>query len=231
MNPKTAFEASICRRLFEQCRSIRNSALLAASISGLLIGMVVTIHLVKGVPLGDLVRDPIATLHGKFYTGLLSQSGIFFWAAAAAICFFASNVLEKQPECKKTKGFFIAFGCLSLFLGLDDVFLLHEEVFPRLGIKEELVHLAYVLITPTLLYRYRKIIYRTEILLLIIAVGTFGLSMVVDQIEEHFPLEGIISWRVLLEDGTKLAGTVFWLAYFWRTAARCIRGSLGPKKY
>ena len=44
-------------------------------------------------------RDPIQTLNGKPYVGILSNLGVIFWCATAAVLFFASKIsaLQKRP--------------------------------------------------------------------------------------------------------------------------------------
>ncbi len=211
----------------EQLRTNRATLLLVSMTAGTLIGTAVAIHFLKGVPIGYLMRDPVVTLHGKFYTGLLSQAGIFFWAATAATCLFAAHMMASWTSTPRFKGFFTVFGIISLLLGLDDVFLLHEEVFPHIGIREEVVFVGYAGISLVSLFAFRSLILTTDYLLLVAAACFFGASLTIDEIDGLIDLDRYIRARILFEDGAKLVGLLFWFAYFFRSAAFAIHSNTG----
>ena len=107
--------------LVEQLRSSWLAILLVFAVSAAFISGVLILHIWKGISIGELTRDPVGFLGGSFYTGFLSQVGIFFWASSAAICLFSAHILSRSSNVHKLKNFLIASGLLTLLLGLDDV--------------------------------------------------------------------------------------------------------------
>src|SRR3972149_2923417 len=67
-------------------------------VSAILIGAVVFLRLVKGIPTGDLTNDPSEIGGLPAYAGFLSQIGIFFWSASATVCFFCVTVLPRHTD-------------------------------------------------------------------------------------------------------------------------------------
>lgn len=194
-------------RLREQVASIWLSIIVALTVSAIPIILAVAIHIWKGTDYGNLTRDPVAVADVPIWTGFISQIGIFFWAAAAMVCLFSSVVLPRTPKNARIRLFFFASGALTLLLGLDDAFLLHEEVFPRLGVPEHAVYAAYVGAVMYYLVAFRVTIGDSEFLLLGIALSGFALSVLSDLVAGPF----------LFEDGVKLLGIVTWLTYYART--------------
>jgi preprotein translocase subunit SecG len=191
-------------------QSSRPAIVFIAAVSTVLLGVVLLLHSWKGVPIGVLTRDPVAVMEGHVYTGFLSQIGIFFWAASAAVCLFCANILAKPTDDLEMRRFLFSSGLLTLVLGLDDVFLLHEGVFPSLGIPEMAVYASYAAFVLLYLFRFYSTILKTEYILLGMAFAFFAASMGLDfldpsGIDPHF-----------FEDGTKLVGIVAWLVYFFR---------------
>ena len=89
---------------------------------------VVGLTIFLDIPFGVLSRDPTATLSAPPYVGVLSQLGIFLWAATTAMCAFTLRLLIDH-EGSTTSVSFLKWGfVLSLLLGLDDAFLVHESV-------------------------------------------------------------------------------------------------------
>lgn len=165
-----------------------------------------------------LMRDPSATMEVPFYTGLVSNLGILLWCATAAICLFSALVLRRLANHSEKSSFLLTIGFLTLALTLDDLFLLHERVFPDyLNISEKLVYIAYGLTSLICCLRFKQLILKTDFILLLFAVGFFGFSIVIDRL---LPFS---EPAILIEDGAKLLGIVSWLAYFTRTCLQSIR--------
>ena len=183
---------------------------LIIAVSAVLIGGVLLLHFWKGVPISRLTRDPTAIVRVPFYTGFLSQIGIFFWSASAAVCMFSAKVLSRHPDYLKFKHFLFVSGLLSLALGLDDVFLLHEKFFPRFGVPETVVVASYLGCVLFCLVRFYSVILKTDYILLGMALFFFGVSNILDLFDPSF----LDSY--LYEDGAKLVGIVSWLSYFFR---------------
>ena len=186
-------------------------------ISVVLLGAVLLLHYWKGIPIGNLTRDPITVVRAPPYTGFISQIGIFFWSASAAVCFLSAKVLSRLITVNlKIKCFLIVSGMLTLVLGIDDVFLLHEQFFPYFGVPEKAVLGSYAGFVLFYLVKFYSIILKTEFSLLAMALIFFGLSIILDLLQPHSV------YSFLLEDGAKLVGIVSWLGYFFTTAASAI---------
>lgn len=182
---------------------------LTLAASAVILGGVVLLNLGGGIPMADLIRDPAAIAGMPAYTGLLSQIGLFLWAAAAAICLFCARLASRGgPDEAGMARFFFASGALTLLLGLDDAFLLHEDVFPRIGIPEKVVLASHVLLTAAYLLVFaRTILTRTGHGLLAMALFFFAASVVLDVLNPP-------AMPYLAEDAAKLTGILGWLAYF-----------------
>jgi hypothetical protein len=185
-------------------------------MSALPIGFVLLLNVLRNVPIGDLTRDPTATIGAPIYTGFLSQVGILFWAGAGAICMLSTTVASSISHKHVLTRFFFASALLIVLLGLDDAFLLHEEVFPYLGFAEEVVFASYTGLILIYLFAFRSFIFKTEYVLLGMGFLSFGMSVGLDVITPR----GVD--LLLLEDGAKLVGIVSWLVYFYRLATSVI---------
>ena len=193
-------------------------------ISAVLLGSVLFLHLWKGIPLAKLTRDPLAVGQMPVYIGFLSQIGVFFWAAAIAICLFSSALLAQLAVRRHLKRFLFISALLTSLLALDEVFMLHETVLPYFGIPEIVVLGSYALFFLLYFLKFYRLILRTEYLLLLTALSFFALSILLDQ------------WQVananlhyLLEDGTKLVGIVSWLGYFFHVGLHALHRAIGQR--
>ena len=182
----------------------------------ILVAMIVLVGLQLSIPVTDLTRDPSATTGDSPFIGALSHLGVLFWCASVAICFFSFALLQRTGNIGKFSAFFLFGGLISLILLLDDLFLLHETVFPLyLNIPEKLVFLSYGLILLGYLTQFRKLILKTDFIFLIFAFCLFGLSIVIDLLDLRI--------SILFEDGSKLFGIVSWFGYFARTCFQVVK--------
>ncbi|WP_372768123.1 hypothetical protein [Pseudoalteromonas sp.] len=178
-------------------------------ITVLLMGFVVLAKSYTGIPLSQFVRDPNSIANAPFYNGFYSQLGLFLWFASAALGFFLASALSTVQAKVNLKTFFIASGCISLMLGLDDAFLLHEDVFPSLGLPEAIVMMLYGLSILIYLACYFKFIFTTRFLILGCAFFFFALSVGYDMI---LPAQ---YHSYAIEDSAKMAGILAWFYYFY----------------
>jgi hypothetical protein len=165
------------------------------------------------VPTENLTRDPLVITNGKFYFGALSSLGILGWAATCTICLSTYFMLNGSRD-KKTRSFFLFSGIFTLFLLFDDLFMMHDVVFPKyLGINEKIVLSVYPILSAFLLVYYRGRVAGSAYGRLFIALAFLGLSNVVYSV---FPkVNGL---ALIFEDGFKFLGIVGWAIYFFDTA-------------
>lgn len=181
----------------------------ALLISGVFLGVVLLLHTIEDIPIAELTRDPVAIADMSAYIGFLSQAGIFFWSGTAMLCLFCAAAIPCHAITDNLRRFLLVSGVFTLCLGLDDAFLLHEEVLPNLGIRQRLVLSTYALFTLGYLIVFRRlIIFETRFQLMVLALLFFATSLVLDIFE---PFE---YYLVLFEDGFKLIGIVTWATYF-----------------
>jgi hypothetical protein len=187
-------------------------------ISTFFLGAVLGLHWWKGIPVGDLTRDPAAITSYPFYTGFLSNIGILLWSATAALCLFSARLVTTRRTTSRWGWFLYVSGLLTLLVTWDDLFMLHEEVLPNyLGLPEHLVYGTYISLGLIYLISFRRVILETEYPLLGVALIFLGLSVTLDV----YPLPGLDP--VLFEDGAKFIGIVSWLIYFTRVSGAALQ--------
>ena len=167
-----------------------------------------------GLAVSKVTRDPVELTGAHPFTGALSNLGILLWAAAASISFFTAASLRHQRSRDEYVMFFRLGGWLTLLLLFDDLFLLHEWIYPiHLGIDQKITFAGYALLLLLYLLRFRGLILRTDFILLMSAFVFFALSLLFDTIIAP----GVIYGHNLFEDGFKFLGIVSWFGYFMKT--------------
>ncbi len=178
------------------------------------------------VPVGDLLRDPLAvaemkgTACCKVYDGAVSNLGIVLWMSCAAICLFAATVVHAaSAKLSAHAMFFAAAGLFTGFLGFDDLFLVHENVLPAFGVPQPVTYGAYAVIAMLYLATSWRQILEHNFGILICAIALLGISVGIDWV-----IHSDMAWRIILEDGAKLTGITLWLVFHvsaaWRTVLR-----------
>lgn len=170
--------------------------------------VVVVFSMSINIPPTHLSRDPASIASFHPLTGFLSNVGVLLWCSATAVCFFTSSVFKYYKE-QRSHMFFFASALLSLILMIDDLFMIHDYIFPvHLHLSEELFYLFLGVLTLSYLIYFAWYILNTNYLLLFFALSFFSLSMGIDVI-----LHGIKGF-LFIEDAFKLYGIGCWLAYF-----------------
>jgi hypothetical protein len=203
--------------------------------------VLVALTLQQRIPLPVLLEDVTYLAEVPFYTGFISNLGILIWMSAAAVAGFTYLVLRSHPN-HRARPFLLASFLLTLFLTLDDLYLIHDEFFPEyLGISETAFFVGYIVIVAAYVYAFRRTLMRSEYLLLILAFGFFAFSLAIDNVQELLPglyssiregtgnpividaegaqqaVEGTVSSiRYMAEDGSKFLGIVTWCLFFVR---------------
>ena len=181
--------------------------------------------LTTSVPFAVFCRDPIALAHGKPYFGFLSSIGILFWCGAVAICFFVWAITQTAISTIAEENFLLFSACLTLLLLLDDLFMLHEYIFPKiLGVRQRYVLLTYIMLTLAYVVWFRKVILRQHTSILVAAFVFFIISLVADRFMPHSD-----TWQYFVEDGAKFMGIVCWFNYFFHVCKEEISVALGSK--
>lgn len=212
-------------QIASQLRAIWPTIFLVLITAVVLLGIMTVLHEWRGVPYSNMTRDPLSIMELPMYIGLLSQLGFYFWAAATAVPLFAALLLWQQPNRTLWFWFMGASGILGLILGFDDGFMLHENVFPVIGISERLLFGLYGIMMLGWLVTFRTLIISTDFLLPAASFLFFALSIGIDALDD-FGLVG--QGNLLLEDGFKMVGILFWTAYIFRVAKTAVYTQFDP---
>lgn len=167
---------------------------------------------VKDIDLDVFTQDPNAQLNAPFYLGFFSNLGIIIWSSAFTICFYAAYRVNSS-SLVRSREFLIVSGLITSAMALDDLFQLHELVFPTyFNISDNMVYLTYINIYLIYFIRYKRQLLNSDFLVLGLAFFLLGLSTIIDLLPLPMPKD------TFLEDAIKLLGAVTWLVYYTRTS-------------
>ena len=201
----------IIKKTLEQLRLHLFTVLKWAILPFALMFIVFWIGKSNGVEVSDLTRDTAAVLHGHPFDGMISMIGLFLWSASAAICLLTYSIIKSGGSVMR--GVFLYGGALSLFLGLDDCFQLHEEVFIHtFPFAEKLFYLVYIGSIVGYFFRFKNELFNTKFLFWIGAMSLFLVSMILDN------LDPFVSHQVYYEDCCKFAGIFLWFMFYATSA-------------
>lgn len=200
------------------------------------------------VPFEHLTRDPLivagecaryrsdlaaAGRCGSLYFGAVSNLGVLIWCSGVAVCLFAAAQLYRRgPDGRRGRAmpFMVYAGLFTAFLMLDDLFQLHEQVFPKLlGLSDFGTYGIYGVIALFYFALFWKQIVQHDVLLL--GIGLLGLAasigtdfneMILGPRDvEGVGLSGPLSHWVV-EDGGKLVGISAWTGFHVQAAWRAL---------
>jgi hypothetical protein len=142
------------------------------------------------------------------YYGFVSNAGMLLWTLTAAICLFSVMLLLGREDTKPLRRFALSAGLLTGWIALDDMFLLHERVFPNLGVPQMLVISLYLALG--LLYGLAnwRFIWSQDWWLLAIGGAGLALSIFVDAV-----FHSLNPARVYIEDSAKFFGIFAWSTF------------------
>lgn len=141
----------------------------------------------------------------KTYYGLISTLGILGWFSTAAVCAFAAIVLSVVGGSKVAVQFALIAALLTGVLGVDDAFLFHENIAPKLGIQQNVVLGFYGLMACVFAIYASRLMQRESLILFVIAGMFLAMSMGLDVVWHSTD-----SLVVSLEDGAKFIGICCW---------------------
>ena len=164
-----------------------------------------------GFTLVQILRDPAQQLKVSSFLGFVSSIGSWLWVAGATICFFrvaAHEVSGKHAH----KTMLVLMGSFSLFLAVDDFFLIHDRF-----ITEGILIPLYALFVFYLLKKFGSIIVEIDGFAFLLAGGLLAMSVIVDAVQEILPIGYGASQA--LEEGFKFVGAAAWMFFCYRIAA------------
>ncbi|MGQ8337686.1 hypothetical protein ACUNWD_14145 [Sunxiuqinia sp. A32] len=159
-------------------------------------------------PYSDFTRDPLAVMKTHPFVGFLSNIGVIIWIVTATISLFTSYLIEKEKLQNRYLFHFFS-GAITSILLVDDLFMIHDRIFPiYLKISEVPLFIFYGILITVYLYYYRKQILKYDYIILLIALFMFAFSLGVD----HFDVES--EFIHFFEDGPKLLGIAAWFVFY-----------------
>jgi hypothetical protein len=188
-------------------------------------GFTVLVAKLTGNPIWMLAKDPADTKRFASYIGMLSNWGAILWTAAAVICLFSAVLLKQQKAPNLTVRFLMVSGIFSLWLGIDDLYMLHDRLFPKMfRVPEILFYLLYFFAFAAYLVYFTPQILKYDYLLFMAAFLFFVFS------RQFFIKIPYLSQFNTTGDMLKYFGIVFWLAFFYRTALHEVTALLHSEK-
>ena len=170
---------------------------------------------------GLFSRDVNGIYDAPPYIGILSNVGIVLWSFTVAVLFLTYKLSKVLDSNKKLSGFLIFSGGLSLLMLIDDLFMLHDYVFPiYLHFHDSIFYFIYGISVIMIFYFYFDLILKSDYLLFLAAFGFFALSGFFSESIYYFGIK--IPHQHIFEDGTKFIGIISWFFYFIRTCYRYI---------
>ena len=160
----------------------------------------------EGISPKLVLRDLAQSCDAPLGQGFLSSVGYLLWMAAAAIALFAASTRQIQGPAAYRQ-FAYCGGGFSLWLCLDDMFLVHDRY---LG--EAFLYVTYAFFTGMLLFRFRGPLRRFGGDTFLVSVVLLGLSVLTDELQWLWP--NSYETVQIFEEGFKFLGIAAWLS-FW----------------
>lgn len=187
-------------------------------------GFTVMVAKLTGSSISSLAKDPAEIRHFPPYIGMLSNWGVILWIVTASICLFSAILLKQQKASGPTLKFLATSGTFSLLLGVDDLYMLHDRLLPRLfHMPEIFFYLLYFFAFAAYLVYFIPQILKYDYLLFLAAFLFFVFS------RQFFVRIPYLSEFNTTGDMLKYFGIVFWLIFFYRTALHEINTRLGSQ--
>ena len=160
----------------------------------------------EGISAKFVLRDLAQSCDAPLGKGFLSSVGYLLWMAAAAIALFAASTRQIQGSVVNRQ-FAFCGGGFSLWLCLDDMFLVHDRY---LG--EAFLYVTYAVFTGLLLFRFRGSLRRFGGDSFLLAVVLLGASVLTDALQGLWP--DSYETVQIVEEAFKFLGIAAWLS-FW----------------
>lgn len=182
------------------------AAALVLAISATLLAAALVVGPMHGLPASAFYRDPVAVMEVAFAVGWFSQFGAMVWLVTGGILLFTAGMVGGAERRS-----LFHLGTLTMLLGLDDLFLIHDGLFKMAGVPGTVLHAVYVGMIAAWLSLCAPVIERTRWTLLAAAVACLLLSQLVDVVHDAGGSGSEAGY--LAEDVAKLAGILFWGLY------------------
>jgi hypothetical protein len=166
-----------------------------------------------------LLRDPAAAFKFPPSAGLFSHLGVLAMAVMGAICVFVALLLQRGTRDRMV---LLYVGMLSMWLALDDLFMLHEGILPRtIGLPEHATLGLYVVLAIGLMRLIGGQLFTWAYLGLWVAAAFLVVMLGTDLMFEE-----VTAASFLVEEVSKLSGFMLWSVFWIAFAALRMRGAM-----
>ena len=196
--------------------------LITLVLGAFVLTIVVIANVYYGINITSMTRD--VTVLGAIhpFSGFVSSLGILLWCGTASISLLTAIICFSK-KLKNVFEFFLSSAFLSTYLLLDDLFLFHEQS-GSIGLSEKIVFSFLGIAVALYLFVFKKIILKSNYLMLIISLSFLLISIIIDSIQPYLWQKGNL--HALLEDGTKWLGIVRWSSYHFRTSRKFLASNV-----
>jgi hypothetical protein len=169
-------------------------------------------------PMEVLLKDPnsLALPPNPWYFGFIELASGLILVSCGASTIFAATLARRE-----WKAFLYSGGMVTIVLGLDDVYMLHETI------SERSLYLMYGIVVPVFMAVNKRAVLASPFPLLLLSIAMLAASVVVDTAND---------WEYLhvpdAEEFVELFGFCFWYGYFIATSRLAIQPvhSAGPRR-
>jgi len=168
-----------------------------------------------------VVRNFFADISGPYpFFGINTTVCAFLLWSCALLYVLCLTALPASRTSRRERQFFWSQACVFLYLGLDDRFLLHENLHSHLGIHDGVQFAVLAVLEAFFLVVLGKAQHmdRTRQCLLGCAAASFGLMLAIDL---FCPLDLFL--RLSMEDLSKAWSAAFLFLFAWTTCCAKIR--------
>lgn len=171
------------------------------------------ISLAFSIPMDALTEDPASYFGYSQFIGFTTFMGMIILSAGIGAVILLIS-FQRRIEAKKAFWAAAGLAVISMFLILDDLFLLHERVFTGLlGVGERSIFAMYLAAFGVFLIFFRQQLIEETMVLLLISGLLFGVSLAADLLTDKVALSAaMLDSMHMLEEGSKLGGYLFWSA-------------------
>lgn len=173
--------------------------------------LIVGALLQRHVPPASLFLDPATTSSARPSSGLVSELGIMAWVVAATAAACAGYVNLRSGIDRGWARLGLSAAPFTAWLCLDDQFLVHSSLVPRLtSVPANACLVAYLALAVAWLLYNRDAIVRADAPVMVAAAGAMGFSEVIDlALAERFSTN-----RTVVEEGPKFLAILAWALFF-----------------
>lgn len=183
--------------------------LLAAACLAVVVAVLLEAAFLRQVPLMQMLDDPASFYEVSPLSGIVSYGGVWLMSSAAAVCAFAAHVGLRHRRL------LTGVAAFSLYFAMDDLFMFHEAVWPRVGIPEEIIMLAFAAALLAILLAARAQAAPGKAWGLYLALALMAGSILIDV---GLNRDAASDAATVLEDVLKFLGIGIW-ALFWTGVA------------